>query len=412
MTASGLVSGVDTPANVLARLMSPEGLADPYPHYHALRALAPVYKSGNIYFLSGYAECRQVLNDSRFLVQDPPWYDANLPGWRDRTATRLMYHSVQSRNHADHSRLRRLVGGAFSPRRMEIYRALVDRIVSGLLDQMADAGSDGGSVDLMTQFAYPLPTAVIGEILGVPEADRESFRDLSIDFFKVMDLYADSGAMERMDAAAATILEYWTGMIEDRRRRPRDDLTTELTQACDAGVLSQDELLGIAIFLFSAGYGTTAGLVGNATEDLLTNPDEAARLRDGTTPPEAVVEESLRHDTPTQIVPRLTGEDCTVGGVRIPAGRLLISMVGAANRDPAQYPDPDLFRPARDAGRVLSFGGGVHYCIGATLSRMEAGVVLPRLFRRFPELAPGGVPVRRLALRMRAHSNLPVNLYG
>lgn len=412
MTASDLICDVQTPAAALARAMSPEGLADPYPYFHALRAMAPVYQSGNVYFLSGYAQCRQVLSDTGFTVQDPAWYDVNLPGWRDRTATRLMYQSVQSRNEPDHGRLRRLLGTAFGPPRMARYTELVERVVAGLLDQLADAGSDGGTVDLMNLLAYPLPTAVIGDMLGVPVADRERFRHLATDFFKVMDMYAEDGAAGRIEAAAAVMLEYWTSLIAERRRAPREDLTTELTQACDAGLISADELLGMAMFLFSAGYATTAGLVGNAAEQLLRNPGPREQLCRGTVAVPAVVSESLRHEAPSQIVPRLAAAPATVGGTRIPAGRLLVCLVGAANRDPAQFTEPDRFWPGRPASRVLSFGGGVHFCIGAAMSRMEGEVVLPRLFRRFPRLALAGDPQRRLALRMRLHTHLPVSLRG
>ncbi|QMU73239.1 cytochrome P450 [Streptacidiphilus sp. P02-A3a] len=412
MTISDLVPALETPSAVLARLMSPEGLTNPYPHYHALRALAPVHKAGNIHFLTGYAECQQVLNDPSFRVQDPQWYDANLPGWRDSTATRLMYQSMQSRNNPDHNRLRRMVGGAFSPRRMAEYRLLVERVVGGMLDRMADAGSDGSPVDLMSYLAYPLPTAVIGEMLGVPEEDREHFRGLGIDFFTVMDLYVGDDAQARSDAAAKAMLDYWSGMVRDRRRSPREDLTTELTRARDAGALSEDELLGLLMFLFTAGYGTTAALLGNAAEQLLLNPAEADRLRLDDSVTEAVVEESLRHEPPSQIAPRMTSEDRTVGGVDIPAGQLLVALLGAANRDPAQYAEPDRFLPSRPPGRVLSFGGGLHFCIGAALSRMEGAVVLPRLVRRFPRLAMGGTPVRRQVLRMRLHSSFPVDTRG
>jgi cytochrome P450 len=418
MTATDLVSGApgapgaDTPASVLARLMSPAGLADPYPHYHALRSLAPVYPLDRVCFLSGYEECRQVLTDPQFGVQDPEWYDANLPGWRDNTATRLMYQSMQSRNNPDHNRLRRLVGGAFSRRRMAGYQALIEQVAPALFDRMADAGSHGSPVDLMAYLAYPLPTEVMGEMLGVPPADRERFRGLGADFFNVMELFPEAGAVERAHAAAATMLDYWTGIVAERRRTPREDLTTELIRACDAGLLSEDELLGVVMFLFSAGYRTTAALIGNATEQLLMNPAEAARFRQGESSASSVVEESLRHEPPSQIVPRQASEDGTLSGVDIKAGQLLISLIGAANRDPAQFPDPDRFLPSRPAGRVLSFGGGLHFCIGAALSRMETAVVLPLLFQRFPGLAPGGVAARRLALRMRMHTSLPVSLSG
>jgi cytochrome P450 len=403
---------LETPEAVFSRLMTREGLADPYPYFRALREIAPVCRIGNVYFGTGYAECREVLGSPDFLVQDPHWYDANLPGWRDSSATRFIYHSVQSRNHDDHSRLRRPVGAAFSPRRMAGYAALVDRSVAVLLDRMADAGGAGGPVDLMAELAYPLPTAVIGEMLGVPEPDREHFRKVGVDFFRVMDLQPDAGAEAELESAAQAMLDYWTDMVAQRRSSPREDLTSDLTAAHDAGELSEEELLGILMFLFTAGYGTTAALIGNATAELIANPAEARRLRADGSLVNAVVEETLRHDSPVQVAPRIAVRDCTVGGVHIPAGKLLVSLVGAANRDPAQFPDPDRFWPSRPAGRVLSFGGGVHFCIGAALARMEAAVALPRLLERFPQLAPAGDPEWRPGLLMRLPLEFPVSLRG
>jgi cytochrome P450 len=401
---------------IFARLNSPEGLADPYPHLHALRATAPVYRLGQVYFLTRYADCHQVLNDTGLLVQDPQWYDDNMPGWRDNMATRLMYQSVQSRNNPDHARLRKLVGGAFSPRRMAGYRALVERLAPALFGQMTDIGGDGTPVDFMEHFAYPLPSAVMGEMLGVPEADRERFREIGADFFNVLDLAPDSAAVGRAHTAATAMLEYWQEVVADRRRRPKSDLTTDLTEACAAGVLTEDELLGLLLFLLSAGFRTTTALLGNATAQLLENPAEAERLRRNPSAADAVVEESLRHEAPSQLVPRQTLADCVIGGEAIPAGRLLIAVVGAANRDPEQYPEPDRFSPGRfitgRPGRALTFGGGMHFCIGAALSRMEATVALPLLLNRFPHLELAGPPVRRPALRMRIHTALPVRLNG
>ncbi|MGD0239805.1 MAG: cytochrome P450 [Streptosporangiaceae bacterium] len=406
------VAVVNAANRVMGRLMSPAGLADPYPHLHALRTLAPVYRSGNVYFVTTYADCRQVVNNPDFAVQDPAWYDLNMPRWRENTATRLMYLSMQSRNNPDHNRLRRLAGGAFSPRRMDAYRALIERVAPPLFDRMADAGADGSPVDLMEYLAYPLPTVVMGEMLGVPEDDRERFRGLGADFFNVMELYPEEGAVERAHAAAAVMLEYWTGIVAERRAEPRDDLTTELIRACDQGLLSEEELLGLVMFLFSAGYRTTAALIGNVIEQLLAFPEEADRFRRGEYTPEAVVEESLRHEAPSQLVPRQTTADVVLGGVEIPARQLLVCLVGAANRDPDVFTEPDRFWPGRPEGRVLSFGGGLHFCVGAALSRMETAVLLPMLFERFPALAPGGTPERRQALRMRMHTRLPVSLRG
>jgi len=249
-------------------------------------------------------------------------------------------------------------------------------------------------------------------MLGVPEADRERFRGIGADFFNVLDLVPGTEAAGRAHVAAEAMIEYWSTVIAERRRVPRDDMTTELTQACDAGVISREELLGLLVFLFSAGYRTTTALLGNATAQLLGDPAASQWLRSDPSRAAAVVEESLRHEAPSQFVPRLTVTDCVIGGVDIPAGTLLIAMVGAANRDPAQFADPDRFSPGRSGEKALSFGGGLHSCIGAMLSRMEATVVLPLLFQRFPRLAIGGLPARHPALRMRIHTRLPLSLRG
>ena len=402
------VNLVATPDQLLGRLVS--GMADPYPDYHALRAQAPVHRFSNAWFLTRYADCSAVVHDTRLRVQDPAWYDLNRPSWRENVATRLMYQSVQSRNDPDHARLRRVIGGAFSARRMADYRALVERMAPRMFDRRADEGRDGGRLDLMDLLACPLPAAVIGELLGVPEAEREQFRSLGGDFFNVLELHHDAAAVQRARAAAADMLEYLTGVIAQHRRAPRRGLVTELIQACDAGLLAADEMLGLLLFLFPAGSRTTTALIGNATQELLENPAEANALRGDASRAAAVVEESLRHEAPSQIVPRQTVAAYTVGGVEIPAGELLICLTGAANRDPEQYHDPDRFLPGRPGGRALSFGGGLHYCMGAALSRMEATVVLPLLLRRFPRLALAGEPVRQRAMRGRLHASFPVTV--
>lgn len=407
------VNVLDTPDQVLSRLVI--GMADPYPDYHALRAQSPVHWYANAWFLTSYADCSQVVEDTGLVVQDPKWYDVNLPGWRENTATRLIYQSVQSRNNPDHSRLRHVIGGAFTPRRMAYYRALVERMAPPIFDRMADEGRDGRPVDLMTSLAYPLPAAVMGELLGVPEAERDRFRSLGGDFFEVLEPRHSKSAAERAHTATAAMLEYWKGLITRQRHAPAHGLAAELTRACDAGLLATDEMLGLLLFLFTAGSRTTTALIGNATQQLLEHPAEAEALRRDTSRAAAVVEESLRHEAPSHIVPRQTSGTCTVGGVEIPPGELLICLTGAANRDPDQFDEPDRFLPdrylpGRNTGRPLSFGGGVHYCIGAALSRMEATVILPLLLRRFPRLALAGEPVRQRALRGRLHTRLPVTV--
>jgi len=345
-------------------------------------------------------------------VQDPTWFDANLPDWRSHSATLFLYQGMQSRNPPDHTRLRRVVGGTFAPRRLEALRQRVEHLTDRLLDGMAEAGGGGQPVDLMEALASPLPVAVIGELLGIPEGDRARFRSLATDFFNVMDLFKSDEAQRLADTAADKLRAYWVDMAAERRRRPTDDLTTTLVRAADAGDVSEDELAATLMFLFTAGYGTTAALIGNATAALLDHPDQAARLRADPTVAPAVVEETLRYEAPAQINPRLALRNVVVGGIRYSAGQFIVIFLGAANRDPARFLNPDRFDIDRADTHVLSFGGGIHHCLGAALSRIEATIVLPRLLRRFPKLALAGEPVRRPASRMRVHLRLPVSLDG
>lgn len=398
-------------ASLLCLLRQPAPL-DPYPYYSVLRALAPVYLAdfggSSVCFASSYASCTEVLSSPDFGVQDNGWFDKNYPDWRERPAPRTLYQGVQSRNPPEHTRMRRVLGGCFSTRRMAELRDRVSVLADRYLDVLADAGSDGGTVDLMSTFAAPLPVTVISEFLGVPEGDRAGFHEIGGRIFNLMDLFVSDEDRRLADDATATLRDYWADLIRQRRRAPTADLTSELAAAADAGRLTEEELLSTLIFLFAAGYGTTAALIGNATVALLSTPGLADRLRADPELAPAVVEESLRHEAPTQIDPRLAMRDVCLGGVELSRGRLVIALLGAGNRDPDVFAEPDSFDVDRPDKHVLSFGGGAHYCLGAPLSRMEAGVLLPRLVRRFPRLALAAEPERRQVARMRMYARLPL----
>jgi cytochrome P450 len=410
VTASAATGLRDAPSAV-ARLLTPPGPADPYPDYAALRAHAPLYPAGSRFWLvTGYDEGQSMLVGPGFGVQDTAWFDANLPGWRDNAATWTLYQGVQSRNPPGHTRLRAVLGRCFTARRLALLRDRVTALAHRFLDEIAAQGGLGTPpLDLMSALAFPLPIAVINDLLGVPEGDRAAVHGLAAQIFSLTELFVADEDRRAAGAAAAEFRRYWTGLIAERRRSPGPDLTSELIAAADAGELTGEELLSTLIFLHGAGYGTTAALLGNATVALLTDAALAARLRGDPGLAPAVVTESLRHEAPTQFAPRLARRPVRIAGTEIPQGSLVLLFLGAANRDPRRFTDPDLFDASRPGNRPLSFGGGIHYCLGAPLSRMEATVVLPLLVQRFPGLRLAGPPQWRRALRMRQLSHLPVS---
>src|SRR5690349_4853011 len=397
-----------------ARLLAPPGPEDPYPDYAILRAHAPVLAAGpEVWLVSGYAECRDILADPAFGVQDAAWYDANRPQWRQGAASWTLYQGVQSRNPPDHPRMRRVLGRCFTARRMALLRDRVAALTRQFLDEVAARGDGDTPVDLMSALAFPLPVTVINDLLGVPEGDRAEVHGLAGRVFNLTELIVSDEDRRSADAAAVTFRRYWRELIAERRRvpgPPGSGLTSQLIAAADAGELSPEELLSSLIFLHGAGYGTTAALLGNATVALLADPALAARLRADAGLAPAIVDEARRYAAPAHLRPRLARRPAQAGGTPIPEGHLAVLLLGAANRDPDRFPQPGRFDVDRQDNRPLSFGGGIHYCLGAPLSRMEAAIVLPELVRRFPKLRLAGIPKWRRALRMRQLSSLPVRV--
>jgi len=414
-SGAGHDAGLREAQSAAVRLLTPPSPEDPYPDYAALRGYAPVFPvAPGVSLVSGYAECRDILADPAFGVQDAAWYDANRPQWREGAASWTLYQGVQSRNPPDHTRMRRVLGRCFTARRMALLRDRVAALTHQFLDEVAAKADGGAPLDLMSALAFPLPITVVNDLLGVPEGDRAEVHGLAGRVFNLTELIVSDEDRRSADAAATVFRRYWRELIAERRRAPGPpgplgpELTSQLIAAADAGELSEEELLSSLIFLHGAGYGTTAALLGNATVALLADPALAARLRADPGLAPAVVDESLRHEAPTQLTPRLARQPSWAGGIQVPEGHLTVLLLGAANRDPRRFPQADCFDVDRQDNRPLSFGGGIHYCLGAPLSRMEAAIVLPELVRRFPALRLAGKPQWRRALRMRQLSSLPV----
>jgi len=314
------------------------------------------------------------------------------------------------RDPPDHTRLRSLVSKAFTPRVVEELRPHIQEIVDGLLARVEDESS----MDLMEQFAYPLPVIVICEMLGVPVKDHERFKGWGLDIARGLDailLPVDSEVAQRSMVSRRALAEYFRGLIAERRASPRGDLLSALIAAEEAGdKLSEEELLATCILLLVAGHETTVNLIGNGTLALLRHPAELRRLREHPEIIGSAVEELLRYDGPVQRTARIPSADVTIAGRKISKGELVLPFIGAADRDPAQFADPDRLDLTRADNRHVAFGWGIHFCLGAPLARVEGQIAISALVRRLPKLALAtDKPEYRQSLTLRGLKALPVS---
>ncbi|WP_280721632.1 cytochrome P450 [Kitasatospora sp. MAA4] len=365
-------------------------------------------------FLTRFADCQAVLASSDFLVPDLEWCERELPEWREHPAADFFYTSMLGSNGARHERLRRLVAAAFTPRRVAGLRATVEKISAELLDGFADALAGGGTADFQDLVGYPLPVAVVGELIGVPRGDQAQFRALGQGASRLLEPVRTVEDWARADRAVAALREYFAGLLRERRVSPADDLASALLlmRDTDQGRLSERELVDTLILVFVAGFETATGMLGLTVFALLTHPDQAALVREDPGLAPAAVEESLRWDAPVLMTERIAARPVEVGGVAIPAGGSVTTVLGAANRDPARHPEPDAFTVRRPDVRVLSFSAGAHYCLGAALARVEGAVLIGQLLSRFPGLGQAGQPVRRASIGLRSFDVLPLARAG
>jgi cytochrome P450 len=396
---------------VLAPLMTPAGRADPYPYYARLHEHGEAIRVGpNAVMVVGYDAINMVLRDPGFRTGDESSWDQSFPDWRAQPVLVQGADWLLNIHGAKHARIRSLIARAFTARRVAGLQPAIEAMADELLDSMADHGADGSTVEFMHDFAYLLPVTVICELIGIPESDREGFRPLARDLVGIFEL-SDVAAMPAINAAAIELLAYFTGLARLRRADPRDDLLSDLLAISDVadGRLTDAELLHNMTLLLIAGFETTTNLLGNGLQVVLTQPAAGAAVRDGSVPVAAFVEETLRYDSPVQLTSRI-GYETKVGDVAVADGDDVTTLLGAGNRDPRRFAEPDTFNALRPDGGPLSFGGGAHFCIGAALARLEAGVAFPRLLRRFPRIAPAGEPVRRETFLLRGFDELPITV--
>jgi pimeloyl-[acyl-carrier protein] synthase len=393
------------------QLFTPAMLADPYPTYRHLHSTHPVYHhaADGKWYLSRHADVAAALRNPLLSSAGVEQLRQRFPQPAMREICESMTHSMAHSDGQTHTRLRGLVSKAFTPPAVE---AMAPRI-QAIADELLDAVAGRGRIDVMRDLAIPLPVIVIAEMLGVPAAEREQFKKWSDEMAAI----AGSSKPETIAAslrARKEVAAYFAGVVAERRKQPRADLLSALALAEEAGDrLSDAELYSNATLLLIAGNETTTNLIGNGTLALLQHPDQLAKLIQAPALMASAVEELLRYESPVQflITPRVTLAELLVGNVAIPKGSQVVLMLGAANRDPAEFPEPDLLDITRTPNHHLAFGAGPHFCLGAPLARLEVRITLGTLLRRFPRLRRAEGPVEFVGYaQFRGLKALPVVL--
>ncbi|HTO44861.1 MAG TPA: cytochrome P450 [Burkholderiales bacterium] len=381
-------------------------IEDPYPYYDLLRRYDPVHElEGGALLLTRYEDVVGIYRDPRASSDKKAEFG---PKFGD---TPLYEHHTTSLVFNDpplHTRVRRLMMGALNQRAIARMQADVEALVDQLLEQMATRAAP----DLIDDFAAQIPVEVIGNLLQVPRAERGPLRRWSLAILSALEPVVSRETLERGNRAVRDFLEYLKDLVEERRRRPQDpdrDVLTRLIQGESGGErLTQAELLHNCIFLLNAGHETTANLIGNGTHALLVHRGEFERLRREPALLPSAVEELLRFESPVQLNNRVTTDETEIGGRRVPAGTFLTLGVGAANRDPAQFPDPEQLDVGRKPNRHVAFGQADHACAGMNVARLEARIAIGRMLTRFPKLDLAGQPERDCRVRFRGFRHLPV----
>ncbi len=395
---------------LFAQILDPEQRGELYPLYHALRRVAPVHCDESLlgrraWILSRFADADSVLRDLR-LHSDTSALELFDTGESGASFFKLMSKLLLYLDPPDHDRIRGLVTKAFTPRAVDNLRPRIQQEVDRLLDRAADTGK----LDLVSDFGYPLPIAVICEMMGIPAEDLPRFMTWAHDFARRGDVSAvTEEVIQRGELASEGFRDYFLDLARSRRKRLGDDLISALVRVEDeTGRLSDDEIVSTCVILLQAGHETTADLISLATRGLLLHPEQFALLRAEPERMAGAADEFIRWDTSVQISQRVGKVPIEVDGQTIPAGDVCIVLNGAANRDPARYADPDRLDVRRASSSHLGFGMGRHFCLGASLARAEIATAVGTLIRRFPTLELTEEPRFRPSLFLRGLASLPL----
>ncbi len=388
-------------------------LQNPYPFFQRLRSEDPIHWCAplNSWLLTSFADASLALRDARLSSKRADFFVSQAPEELRAKLDPLSRHLskwVVLSDAPDHTRLRALVSKAFTPSVIQGMQGRIQEIVNGLIDEIQGKGE----TDLIRDFAYRLPATVISEILGLPNERHDDFRRWSEDIgaFSQGSSLSFSETAEQAQKSLLEMTNYFRGIMDERRRQPREDLISAMIRAKEQGdTLSEDELLSMCSLLFVAGHDTTRNLIGNGVLALLQNPSQLTRLKDDPSLVTSAVEEFLRFDTSVQRQTRVAKEDFELGGKSIRKGQAVLAMLGAANRDPQQFTDPDRLDIARHPNRHVAFGTGIHFCLGAPLARLEAPIAFNSILARLPKISLATSVVEwRESIGVRGLKTLPV----
>ena len=382
---------------------------DPFPFYRALRESAPIKRlSDGSYFLTRYAEVLAVYNNAQIFSSDKKIE------FKPKFGDSLLYeHHTTSLVFSDpplHTRVRKLISAALTPRAI----SAMEPALIALIDRLLDQAEEKHQIDLIENFAAAIPIEVIGNLLGVRREDRGPLRGWSLAILSALEPAISTEVFERGNRAVREFLDYLATLIADRRRYPgdpaRDVLTALIQGESDGDRLTQSELLHNCIFILNAGHETTTNLIGNALVLLCEWRDERQRLIDQPDLIKSAIEEFLRFESSNQLGNRITAEKTEIDGIAMPRGTRIHLCIGAANRDPAQFPDPDRLHIARAPNRHLAFAWGIHACAGMSLARLEGRIAISRVLQRFPDFELLGKPKRSHRARFRGFTAIPCRL--
>jgi len=394
--------------------------ANPYSYYAQLRANAPVhpvekfFRGQRAWLVARYDDAVEVLKNDEVFVKNPA--NAMTPEQYRRAPKmpfKALSNNLLSVDAPDHTRLKALVHKAFSPRAVEQMRQLTETLTQELLDQIEAKHQRGETIDLIADYALPLPLTIIGRMLGVPDEDKEKFHNWTQNFVAIGGT-GSVGAMLRVPGVMR-FAGYLRGMVRERAKNPQDDLISALVAAREADdQLTEDEVVAMVFLLLSAGHETTVNLIGSGALALLQHPDQWETLHAQPGLAKSTVEELLRFVTPAEMATeRYAAATTTVAGVEIPRGELVFVLIASANRDERRFDSPEAVDITRQDNKHISFGQGIHYCVGAPLSRLEGQIAIPSLINRFPDLRLS-IPEDRLCWRgnvvLRGLESLPVRI--
>jgi cytochrome P450 len=388
---------------------------DPHSQWRALREEAPVYRSRvfGTWVLTRYEDVLTVLRDKNFTTDRSNTaamkFTARLTR-RDPELSAIIHRNLLTLDGPEHLRLRGLVSKAFTPRRVEALRPRLQTVIDALFDRAAKKRE----IDLVADISHPFPAVAIAELMGVPTKDQDFFLSCSSRLVQLLDPLQGTGGAEPMREASRELFAYFRQLLAERRVEPRDDLLSAMLAAEEDGRrLDEQDLLALSSLVLVAGHETTGNLIANAALALLRNPRERKRLEERPELMETAVDEFLRFESPIMLTDRAVIADCEIGGQEIRAGQMVACVLGAANRDPERFADPDRLDVTRSDNQHLAFSQGSHFCLGSQLAKLECELAIGTLLRRFPdwtgELEP---PAWRRSLVIRGPVSLPVRLFG